>query len=78
MTPAPEPREADQRMDLPGTQSLGSDEGISTSLVGQAQAGAMVTDYCERCTPTGYRCIPRRARPYRLSEAEVQARIREQ
>jgi hypothetical protein len=38
----------------------------------------MVTDYCERCTPTGYRCIPRRARPYRLSEAEVQARIREQ
>jgi hypothetical protein len=33
------PREADQRMDLPGTQGLGSDEGIGASLVGQAQAG---------------------------------------
>jgi hypothetical protein len=35
MTPAPEPREADQRMDLPGTQGLGSDEGI-----GQAETVA--------------------------------------
>jgi hypothetical protein len=36
MTTDEKPREADPRMDLPGTQGLGPDEGIGPSLVGQA------------------------------------------